>query len=1319
MKSTPKTWIPNALFDENPQEHGNVPVGLCSCKSIMSSPFPTLRTAVAAGDIAGYSTDPLRSQVPLPGADYHVIPRLPSLMVDAGADSTYEWPYGLLTTGRVRNEHWHCSALKRLLSSVIAALDLDTYPLCHQEWLSHKGSGGPYVVGAFVTQTLRSNWDRFVKCGLQGLFVVEDYEEGHHHDDEYWYNCKNGRAYGRHREGDASGESWSDENLWFKKRDGSIGDGYYVATLAEFGPQRLVYIGKVQVPEHDDWEHAPTKTKPWDGTIMTTPSPLVISLELVEIKQEGLTPGYDHSPLPRIKIGWIAGIVLWLCRVFRFGWDGNALHFAEGRSRLLQVLAFPLLWALSGWLPLPVLGDMCPKYYLKGRYAREWCDFINEQTTLPYGGLSLPPGFYSVGDSWIYRVAPNHPECNYCNMLHCAEQFVTSRGMSSSSAFRVLSDIYGPSILPAVSKDNIDTPPPCPRVAVSVEYAAVVAQRDAKERICRLDPQHNDYTFAEPAAEGVAYTLEQRVLQRAGAPRDEVFGRLKKWWKERGGRSIAPALEPPDFSGYVGAKRALYERMYESFMSAAPGYNCFLKCEVLPSANIIKGKATRCIQANNKAFNVLAFNFFHEFEKQLLGMKYHGLPIFAKGKSMPERLQDIRELCARYPYTYSCDFKNFDGHNKAGSYLAEIDFFESIGLPQSIADALREAKCYGAFEAQVPMRHSGDLFTGSGNCLQAASILMWAGCEHAIYCDGDDTLIFTNDLKTVDMLTARAHLAGHELTFDAVNRHTGYGRMIPFCQQLFLEHGEHGIIPNVDRLMEKLFNVPFRSREELEQNIYGKLLAACAYGAAGIPGFPCIDLLTVEADQAQAFARFAGMVYDPETIAAVLPYHPATGMAAKCFDRIISECICPNILAPSEANDRALATHNLLVVQRVAKDLAAEVWMWHKSLSKDGSYGTLTQQLVCTLTHSQVWTSQFGSAELLLCMKPMSCKKSDFTSFRALQLSTQVSSPAPSTRTERTLRLAPLPRCSNNRAPCSAPSANVSPLSCPETSSGVRQPADSQRGANPISSTSTSGSPPNAHPPRSPSRSNTEQRSTHPKRDKRQPRRGSGTKPDLPLTKPEPKQSGPVIRSKTPTAKPKPSPSIPDKESKLPLIPEASKTQRHSPLSSEPPPECLEVPRSDKTAKSPRCPQPSPKQDSKSSVGLPQGGSNSPTLPEPSTQSTLSSMMDIVRSSSFSVNTAQPFQPRRTRPTTSHPSPTQPSADCSQRDDQIPNKRLTSRDVILMNLAQVGFSIDPTPNVPPQFALPPTLPERSARRERAPESTGSPVSRGPEVTVEA
>lgn len=1139
----------NAISSDGPLESGNSSMVGCNCRE-QRNPFSEPAVCAPREPNLTWSTGYLRNQVPLKHAAEHSVPTPIKVDIEAGCDRPRVW-HGCYLHPGTPNSHWRCSLVKRYLSSLITALDLDTYPLCRQEWLSHHGSGAPYVVGAFVTPTLRAVWDDFVQTGLQGLFVVEDYREGHHHDDMYVYSCRDGVVYGRHRMGERhGGPAWSDENLWFSKYSGPIGDGYFVHTLLEYGPQRLIYVGRVPVTDIEVWGHTVTDTVPWRGKVDLRVVPPFLSLKTVKIKQTGLIPAYDHDPVPRPALSWLGWIASGLCWLLGVGWDGSRLHIQWSLRFVLLIWLYPLLVWLSKWLPRVVLMDTCPCYYLTGQYAQLWSEWIHPHATLPYGGLDLPPGFYSVGPCHIARVAPSHPECNYTNLLPQATQFALAAGCSQAAAPRILFEMFGPSHVIPNETSLLEQPPPAPRTAITVAYEARIQPTEMKVQIARLDTTHCDFTFAEPSPDSLAFSLEQRVLQPGGVSRALSHERMLRWWHQHGRlKQLSVSADAPDFSHYDGRKRRLYERNYEAFMGAKAGYNCFLKTEVLPSANIVKGKATRCIQANNKKFNVLTFNFFHAFEKELLSIESktiryrYGMeivatrvPMFAKGLNMAERLTVIRKLCGAYRYTLSCDFKNFDGHNKGESYLAEIDFYQSIGLPPEIAKSLREAKSWGAFETAVTMRHSGDLFTGSGNCLQAASILQWVGAEHTIFCDGDDTLVFTNDPdQTKSLLIGRAAAAGHELTFDDVLSHDLYGRMIPFCQQIFLERCEvGGVIPSLDRIAEKLWNIPCVSREDLAKRLLGKLQAACAYGAAGVPGYPSLHIVYPEdSDAIMVQERMEDLVIDRSLIEAIRPYRPVSGLAAEIIGEITRRCKCRLPVYKSELPDRAgrpylpqrwvlSNDHERALAQAVgapqfpspaskatlrpdkalkeiAREYADKIWDARLSESDVWNRGMSSQRLVCTATHSQVWTSHFGSPELLVSTRPMSCTKSNFMSFRLTALSRPDPTFSASTTTNTTCQ---------KRTPCSSSSRWERNCTGSRTgqqcgsqppSSGELPPDDTHLEPSPTPLMPQSGSQQPERRPPSPSSLNTPQRSTPRKQEHQQAQqRGSPTPQQTP-----------------------------------------------------------------------------------------------------------------------------------------------------------------------------------------------------------------------------
>ena len=96
--------------------------------------------------------------------------------------------------------------------------------------------------------------------------------------------------------------------------------------------------------------------------------------------------------------------------------------------------------------------------------------------------------------------------------------------------------------------------------------------------------------------------------------------------------------------------------------------------------------------------------------------------------------------------------------------MAEIDFYEDLGLDRSAANELRNARISGDVETKFTCRHSGDLYTGSGNCMVVASNLLSIIPEgDDIVCDGDDTLLFYDDEATWGKVVAELMRRGYNV----------------------------------------------------------------------------------------------------------------------------------------------------------------------------------------------------------------------------------------------------------------------------------------------------------------------------------------------------------------------------------------------------------------------------------------------------------------------------------------------------------------------------------------------------------------------------
>lgn len=249
--------------------------------------------------------------------------------------------------------------------------------------------------------------------------------------------------------------------------------------------------------------------------------------------------------------------------------------------------------------------------------------------------------------------------------------------------------------------------------------------------------------------------------------------------------------------------------------------------EALPLSNVLK-KAVRIISPNNPVFNLLVLNFFLKFEGTLLATRdaNTGCHFFAKGLNYENRFQTIRKLSKKFKLCYSIDFKNFDAHHCDQNAKEEIEFFGTIGLPDLYCQQLLTAKHRGVIKHNALMRFSGDLFTGSGNCLTVGALLFpFVGKDTTFFCDGDDTLLFMNNRSDYEMISEHLRTRGYELGEPDIieithlkNNSCTYS--IPFCQ---VEYHYKYYTKELDRLLNKAGNLAASNLDQLAQTILGKL----------------------------------------------------------------------------------------------------------------------------------------------------------------------------------------------------------------------------------------------------------------------------------------------------------------------------------------------------------------------------------------------------------------------------------------------------------------------------------------------------------------
>lgn len=1027
--------------------------------------FPELaRTSVKASQI---------------GRMHRIVPR--KLTVAASFLLTYEWKWGLLVDGGM-NPHWHTSVLKRWLCSFIHACGYDAYPLAGQAWLDNESTGLPVLVCALSTGFINQNFKALTKLHVPILAVVEDYQEGYHADAEYMYTCTNGIVVGR---SNGKPGTWYDENLFCEYRDGPVGDGWYIHTIASLGPQRVVVfdtydsanaVKNEPVRVRVDEARGPTNNR----RSLTTP----LDLEVPAVDPVIEHPGYEpkaFDPLPDMTFHRTMYSVACGGAILMFAMALLVATFGTEVPLILLLAGCSAITVCAGWLwkatiPDP-LGDMCPDYYLVDTDAADFLSWLRGTHAFAHRGYRLPPGFYHIDEDRVVRVCPSHPDCNYTNMIAIAEEYCASKSWNPKTGVRKLIRLFGPvpeKFFTAKDSDmNIKEPELPPDLVRTIPVPVKINPDEPKVRIASLDYNHDDFTLPVPDASSIAATATTRVFQKIReAP---CLDRLEGFWKEVvHGRKIMHNPEPPDFSTYSGAKRRLYENTYEKLCSAKVAhYSSFLKIECLPSASIRAGKAIRAIEPNSKSFNVSTFNFFHTFERTLLAtLDQHGLPLFAKGSNMDRRCEVIQQKLQHYRYVYSCDFKNFDGHHKGRAYLDEIEFYLRLGLDRYFEYGLKESRLDGLYEASQPKRHSGDLFTGSGNCLVVASMLYWKGCDHTIYCDGDDTLVFTNDANLIGVLCDRADRAGHILTVEEPERGP-FGVIVPFCQHKF--NGDK-YWPSHSRICNKLFNIPYTSQADLEKRIYGKLCAVAAYRSAGVLDFPEF-ICPQDDDIAWRYEGTRHLVREPTNDPA-----PA-GPIVALVQTLVEKC------RPSPSNGFGLVLSGAdRIVKRAVHQFVSSDPTFREQECNDENFGTRFRAWVTPVSRSVTFSSQFGSANFVDCTKRTKSTTSKSSSSLPTTLSPMVYSPSHTTTTQvKDLQPTRKP-CSSKQEHDKSESTRQSRSGYPRKSSGPPRPADSRLERTATCSTRTSGSPPQMPFNPSASTSSTTRPSTRPKQQKPKPR---------------------------------------------------------------------------------------------------------------------------------------------------------------------------------------------------------------------------------------
>lgn len=281
--------------------------------------------------------------------------------------------------------------------------------------------------------------------------------------------------------------------------------------------------------------------------------------------------------------------------------------------------------------------------------------------------------------------------------------------------------------------------------------------------------------LARGVVERVFYVSRGEGLARAPQPLPGVFTRLAGVRQRllRATRST-PIVPREEYSGlYVGRKRGIYERAYESLMVRAvcvrdAWVNTFVKAEKVNFQK--KGDpAPRVIQPRSPRYNLEVGRYLKLFEKELCAgfCRVWGYPVVLKGLNAHEVGGWLAAHWGEFrrPVGVGLDASRFDQHVSLDALRFEHSVYNSVFRSPELARLLRhQLRNHGIARVEGKRvdydvdgrRMSGDINTGMGNCLLMASMVI-AYCEHVgikfrLANNGDDCVVFceADDLPRLD-----------------------------------------------------------------------------------------------------------------------------------------------------------------------------------------------------------------------------------------------------------------------------------------------------------------------------------------------------------------------------------------------------------------------------------------------------------------------------------------------------------------------------------------------------------------------------------------
>lgn len=779
-----------------------------------------------------YCTGSFRQGMPQTRNVSQRVPRLVQAVID-GYNETY---FNLFRgNGVVNNSHIHTSLLKRYLSCLIRQNNYDAYSLIGQQWLNNVNPGAPVVLtGAFINSVLETYADKIKKLKTPVLAVYQHYSQFHLGTEYSYIKDSQGNVLGCSNEGKS--DFWTDKELEIPY----VGEwkGMNVETLVELGPQRICFINHV--------EPTPAVYQPFSKVDTSYKVKMVVP---VKIAKPHLRIGLDEEEKDDDKPR----------NIHLVGYDPFLLlkSYTPRKPTLCERLtAWLKEWWEHTWLKrghdalMDLLGLSKPVMNIV--YNPNLCIFPEGEDDLyqlyysnPIDPFSkLPYGVYYVDDDNVIQLHFGDPNANYTNLYSLFRLYAVRRGHSVVSTYKYLVEAtckIHPKMIPETDFSYQPTfESPLEPITARRPYKVTINEAPGYSVKLFGEQELRDYVVNYVTHRSVSAAASWRVV-RAGLQNTMPYGTLlleyRQFWAKmvcKGQFRKIKALDPfPNIAHFSGKKRRKYQRLYDTLglKYSKARYSLFCKMEALPLSNVLR-KAVRIISPNNPYFNLVALNFFLEFEETILNtMTQQGTHLFAKGLNYEERWLTIRKLAKMFKFCYSIDFKNFDAHHCDENYRQEIEFYMAIGLPLYLVSQLLTARHTGVISYTALMRCSGDLFTGSGNCLTVGALLFpFFGRDCAIFCDGDDTLVFLNRRSDYEMIKEHLWNRGYELGEPEVIPLDG-NWAVPFCQMMYCN--DH-YTRDLERMLNKCGNLSGSNFDTIAKTVLGKIQSFPIISAHGI-----------------------------------------------------------------------------------------------------------------------------------------------------------------------------------------------------------------------------------------------------------------------------------------------------------------------------------------------------------------------------------------------------------------------------------------------------------------------------------------------------